>query len=258
MLKQSLYVGPDWAMYVGPEGYERAEMLAPGIILGGTGEPLVCNWGSSESLSACLLHPAGVWSSVSASPYAVIYLDPFSTAGRMVQFAADSPSPMSPLLDHLKDYPLAFSSICGATFSAEEAAHFIGEVRAGMSELGIRKAEDHRIRLVAKALSENPVGRLDLKWLAGMVCLSAERLRHLFKQQTGMTLSKYKVWCQLHAMFCHIVSTQGPVYDWRIHEALQFAGFYDDAHGYRTLSQYFGPQSSMAERDLMLINCLGG
>ena len=75
--------------------------------------------------------------------------------------------------------------------------------------------------------------------------------------QTGITLSKYKAWRQVHAMFCHIVSTQGPVYDWHTHEALQSAGVYDDAHGYRTISQYFGPRRSMAEQDLLLINCLG-
>jgi AraC-like DNA-binding protein len=257
MSRQSLYVGPDWIMYAGPDGYEHSEMLSPAILLGAPGEPLACRFGSSELSSSCLLHPAGVWSAVSASPLIVIYLDPMSRAGRTIQCTTGTPKGSAQILEGLQDYPTDFEKIRSAAFSPREASMFVDTLRAGIESIGDRRTEDDRIRLVAGLLSADPVGRLNLKQLASTAGLSAEHLRHLFKQQTGITLSKYKTWRQLHVMFCQVVSTKGPVYDWDTHETLQSAGFYDDSHGYRTISQYFGPQRTMADKELRLINCLG-
>ena len=256
--KQSLYIGPDWIMYAGPDGYEHSQMLSPAILLGAPGKPLLCQFSDGELSASCLLHPAGVWSSVSPAPFIVIYLDPLSTSGRTIQYGCGAPKRSAQALDRLPDYAAIFARISNADLSARDATLFMEALRTSIEVTGGRRMEDARLECVAGMLSENPVGRLDLKRLASRVGLSSEHLRHLFKQQTGITLSKYKTWNQLHVMFCHIVRTQGPIYNWDTHETLQSAGFYDDAHGYRTLSRYFGPQRSMADKALLLVNCLAG
>ncbi|WP_447590868.1 hypothetical protein [Aquipseudomonas campi] len=257
MSKQFLYVGPDWIMYAGPGGYEYSEMLSPAILLSRQSEPIVCQAASGEQLkSSCLLHPAGEWSSVSASSLVVIYLDPLSAPARTIQLASSSPLVCPQLIERQQDYSTDYDHLFTEEASSDDATRFISALRAAISATADHRSEDERIRHVANELTQNPVGRLDLKRLAGIVGLSAERLRHLFKQQIGMTLSKYKAWRQVHSMFCHMVSEQGPVYDWNTHQALQSAGFYDDSHGYRTITQYFGSQRSMEETDLLLINCI--
>lgn len=256
MPTQSLYIGPDWIMYAGPDGYERSQMLSAAILLGEPGKPLLCQFSGGELSASCLLHPAGMWSTVSAAPFIVIYLDPMSTSGRKIQCGSGSPRSSAQVLERLPNYAEDFDRICRADFSAHDATLFTAALRTGIEATGARQMEDPRLECVARALSENPVGRLDLKRLAGMVGFSADYLRHLFKQQTGITLSKYKTWNQLHVMLCQIVRTQGPIYNWNTHESLQSAGFYDDSHGYRTIAQYFGPQRSMADKKLLLVNCL--
>lgn len=257
MSKQFLYVGPDWIMYAGPGGYEYSEMLSPAVLLSKQSEPIVCQASRGEPLtSACLLHPAGQWSSVSASSLIIIYLDPTSAPARTIQLASALPMACPQIIEHLPAYSPDYEHLLSESATSEDAARFISILRTEIDATSAVRPEDERIRRVASELSENPVGRLDLKKLAGIAGLSAERLRHLFKQQTGMTLSKYKIWRQVHSMFCHMVSEQGPIYDWHTHNALQSAGFYDDSHGYRTITQFFGSQRSMAEIDLHLVNCL--
>lgn len=256
MHKQSLYVGTDWLIYAGLNGYEYSEMLSPAVLLGAADGPLVCQWTDGIVTSSCLLHPAGVWSSLKAPTFILIYFEPVSAAGSTLQRFLGAPSELRPLLKYLGDHPQTIAKIMDATFTSSEATHLIEKVRIGLEKLLGVKPEDPRVRRVAEALSENPAGRLDLKCLAKIANLSTNRLRHLFKMQTGTTLSKYKSWRQIHTMLCHLVKTRGSIYDWRTQGALQSAGFYDDSHGYRTISQYFGPRSSMYDLDLILINCL--
>ncbi|PJI47829.1 MAG: hypothetical protein CTR55_17475 [Pseudomonas sp.] len=258
MSKQALYVGPDWILYAGPGGYDHSEMLAPAILLGGPEDVLTCCLREGEELSSiCLLHPAGIWSSVVATRTIVIYLDPLSAAGQAIQHRPCTLKEAPQIHNRLLECNPGFEGVFSARLAPADIRTLVSTVKAVVAVKNESQLEDERLKLVAQELSKNPVGRLDLSSLAAVCGLSSERLRHLFKRQVGMTLSKYKTWQQLHAMFRHLVSTQGPAYDWKPHEAFLSAGFYDDSHGYRTIFQYFGTQRSDGDEELLLVNCLG-
>jgi len=254
---QSLYVGVDWMIYAGPDGYERSEMLAPALLLAEPGKYIHCSIeGGSGCCSPCVLHPAGKWSNASADSIVIIYFDPLSSAGRSIQSAgANATSASAALIESIPNRQL-FNDLKSGAVSSGRAVNFISEVSDALSGT-IRLPEiDSRVVTVAQALGIHSSGRLDLAKLSALTTTSPERLRHLFKHQVRITLSKYKAWKQLHSMIRNVVESSSGKFEWKTTPAIQQAGFYDDAHGYRTLSQYFGSRESLTDSELYLVNCI--
>jgi AraC-like DNA-binding protein len=83
----------------------------------------------------------------------------------------------------------------------------------------VRRAEGRR--LTARALSE-------------AVFLSEGRFGHLFREEVGVPLRRYLLWCRLMDALEHII--QGERFTFAAHEA----GFSDAAHLSRTFRQMFG------------------
>lgn len=76
-----------------------------------------------------------------------------------------------------------------------------------------------------------------LSQLAELVCLSPSRFSHWFSEQTGLPLRSYKKWLKLLVGF--ELSRQMPLAD-----AATTAGFSDQAHFCRTITQAFGVSST--------------
>lgn len=76
-----------------------------------------------------------------------------------------------------------------------------------------------------------------LSQLAELVCLSPSRFSHWFAEQTGLPLRSYKKWLKLLVGF--ELSRQMPLAD-----AATTAGFSDQAHFCRTITQAFGVSST--------------
>ncbi|MBD2838827.1 helix-turn-helix transcriptional regulator [Pseudomonas sp. JM0905a] len=256
-LHQSLFVGADWLLYAGYDGYQHSEMLAPAVLIAQPGHTIMCHIdGQVEITSAGLLHQAGKWSYANAVGFVILYFDPVSDVGRQIQSVENGGCPFDISLNGVGWEEVYFQRLLEGQVSAAEAAQLVDLIRRAIVSTHQIAELDRRLMSASQQLTANPAGRLNLKSLASANQLSPERLRHLFKQQIGMTLSKYKSWRQLHDMCLHLAESYGRSFQWNTSDAIKHAGFYDDAHGLRTLSHYFGPRSSMTETPIHLINCL--
>ena len=93
---------------------------------------------------------------------------------------------------------------------------------------------DHRVRrAIARIESEleDPPG---LEALASELNISSSRLRHMFREQVGLPLSRYVLWMRLRAALLEALEGASMT------ESAQAAGFSDAAHFTRTCRQMFG------------------
>jgi AraC-like DNA-binding protein len=111
---------------------------------------------------------------------------------------------------------------------------------------------DPRIAHVLQLIEEQPLNAVSLSRLAGQVHLSASRLRHLFQQQTGCSLTHYLRWSAVWKGIW-LWSRARP---WI--EVAEAAGFYDYAHINRAFYEVFGMNPSMIfsnPNQVRLIRC---
>lgn len=111
---------------------------------------------------------------------------------------------------------------------------------------GTRRARptplDARVARVLHVLREEAgQGQVPLRNLATQVCLSPDRLTHLFREQTGLSIKRYLLWAKIRRTVPRIAAGL-PLTD----SALA-GGFTDAAHMSRTFQRYFGlPPSFLA------------
>ena len=103
-----------------------------------------------------------------------------------------------------------------------------------------RSLFDVRIRAVLEALSADP--SCGGAALASLVHLSPSRFTHLFREQTGMSLSRYVLWSRLLAAIEAVA--QGASTTVAAHQA----GFADLAHMSRNFSSTFGVVPSSLQK----------
>jgi methylphosphotriester-DNA--protein-cysteine methyltransferase len=100
---------------------------------------------------------------------------------------------------------------------------------------------DARVRRALALLDASPEEPPSLTELAAEVGVSATRLRHLFKAQVGVPVSRYALWMRLRTAIVRAMSGASMT------EAAYAAGFADAAHFTRTCKQMFGlPPSTFA------------
>ena len=104
----------------------------------------------------------------------------------------------------------------------------------------VRKAME-RIEL---ALDDPP----KLETLAEEIGISPSRLRHTFKEQTGLPISRYALWMRLRAALLEALEGR------TMAESAQAAGFADAAHFTRTCRQMFGlPPTAFTPVDTVFV-----
>lgn len=80
-----------------------------------------------------------------------------------------------------------------------------------------------------------------LKELAALACLSPDRMTHLFREQTGMSIKRYLLWAKIRRTV-QLMATGGS-----LTQIALSGGFTDAAHMSRTFQRYFGlPPSFLA------------
>lgn len=92
-------------------------------------------------------------------------------------------------------------------------------------------------------------GEEDETLLARRVCLSGSRLRHLFVEGTGTTLSRYRLWCRIRRAATSALAGQS------LTAAAVDAGFFDSAHFSRSFREMFGvsPSAILGREDLVTV-----
>ncbi|WP_219214352.1 helix-turn-helix domain-containing protein [Variovorax boronicumulans] len=93
---------------------------------------------------------------------------------------------------------------------------------------------DPRIQRVLERARAH-VGPLPLRDLSAEVCLSPDRLTHLFSQQLGLSIKRYLLWTKVRRTVQQFASRGGPLAD-----IAHKGGFTDMAHMSRTYQRCFG------------------
>lgn len=125
-------------------------------------------------------------------------------------------------------------------------------VKVVCGELPKPPASNPHIGQVRRLLRELPLREVRLETLARRVHLSPSRLRHLFKETTGSSLTQYARWASVwHAATLWV----GGGKSWT--EVAQEAGFYDLAHLDRAFNEFFGlnPSAVTDPRYVTLLHC---
>jgi len=97
---------------------------------------------------------------------------------------------------------------------------------------------DPRVEQIVKSIRQDPARSQSVETLAEQVHLSPTRLTHLFKQQTGMPLRRFRQWSRMKAVVT-IIAAGG-----NLTEAALDAGFVDSAHFSRAFRNMFGTAPS--------------
>lgn len=129
-----------------------------------------------------------------------------------------------------------------------EAKGTCSALLAALVQESPRPAMDYRVRRaiarIDEALEEPPT----LEALASELNVSSSRLRHMFREQVGLPLSRYVLWMRLRAALLRALEGKSMA------ESAQAAGFSDSAHFTRTCRQMFGlPPTAFAPVDQVFV-----
>jgi len=175
---------------------------------------------------------------------AFIYVDPFSTD-----------------LDRLR----GSAAICEphACFSLADEQAYVGILNAlasGITDWPAARAAidarlsgagpvpmDPRVKAVRSILHQDAGGRITLASLATHAGLSESRLRHLFKQVTGVPLRRYRIWVAMRLALQRIATGE------TLTTAAMDAGFSSSAHFSTAFRDMFGMEPSRLARGRLQI-----
>jgi AraC-like DNA-binding protein len=104
------------------------------------------------------------------------------------------------------------------------------------------KPIDKRIRKAMETMREDPAQSHSLESLADSVFLSATRFTHLFKDETGVPIRRYRQWLRFRQAIQQITTGK------TMTAAAMQAGFTDSAHFSRAFRSMFGLKPSVVFR----------
>jgi len=96
---------------------------------------------------------------------------------------------------------------------------------------------DPRIERVLAAIRASD-GQTPLRELSAVVCLSPDRLTHLFSAQVGVSIKRYALWTKVRRTVQQFTGQRA------LTDVALISGFTDAAHMSRTFQHYFGLQPS--------------
>jgi len=102
---------------------------------------------------------------------------------------------------------------------------------------------DKRIEYAVELLREHIGETVQLADIADAACLSPDRFRHLFIEQTGMRFRPYVLWLRIEIALTALASGKN------LTEASLAGGFADSAHFSRTFKRMFGIAPSSFQRE---------
>lgn len=104
-----------------------------------------------------------------------------------------------------------------------------------LEQQGQSKQLDHRIRAVVAHILENLAEKLLIKDLAKIACLSVTQFKKIFREQLGLSVSKYITQERMEKAKALLMNT-----DYPIHIIAERAGYQDLSAFSRRFSSYYG------------------
>lgn len=119
---------------------------------------------------------------------------------------------------------------------------------AAALDLPVPSHPDERIAEVVRHLHKNPGDANDLKHFARSTGVSPSRFLHLFKDATGVSFRRYRLWARMGGAVRQLVSSGS------LTEAALDAGFSSSSHFSASFREMFGmPPSALARYGLSII-----
>lgn len=255
----AVYVGPGWLLYASRAlKFDLSESAAPCALVGRPDRNL--NLTLSDSSHLCgplLLHAAGVWSAMEASPGAVLYLDPLTPAGAALQRSCAGAVVPSSASDALTGLAARLEALYQGGVEPNDLDAL---VERWTRELLVSTAcaIDPRLLHLRDWLIDHREGRVDVAAMARLVGLSADHLRQLFRRQLDMNLSSYMAWLRLFSMsalLCETVPRSRPPDTVTL---MQAAGYYDASHASRAMRRYLDLKPSEMLTPGHFVDCRPG
>ncbi len=129
-----------------------------------------------------------------------------------------------------------------ASGAVNHPGHSFEVIYPGLSNIDEQLSYDERVTKIIQYLRENDVEYEQMMHtFTGIVHLSESRLSHLFKQNIGVSLKKYVVWCKLRAAISHYLDKGEDLF-----RTLIASGFYDHPHFSKAFKTMFGVKPSQA------------
>ncbi|AWZ01297.1 MAG: AraC family transcriptional regulator [Rhodobiaceae bacterium] len=231
-----LLLGRGWAIYNGPVGdgeYHRHSALQ--ICISGKSD-LVLDLRGQETPVICGIVVVGADQlhrlHVSSEPATLIYIDGSSAVGAGVRSQLGSDAYYCPDLAQTKliRMMIAENSNIPRSRLAALVASRLWRAAADVEQDII----DPRVREILTRLDELQYLPRSISPFAQLVGLSGSRLRHLFKEQVGMSPSKYLLWLKLQRAVRYLDKERS------LTGAAYAGGFSDSAHLARTFRGTFG------------------
>jgi AraC-like DNA-binding protein len=147
--------------------------------------------------------------------------------------------------------PMISTALAGNSSAEEIKALTRAAVEAVTGDIPVERVCDIRVEQARRILNELPLEDVRLSAIATQLHLSPSRLRHLFKEKTGSTISRYARWQAVWRAI--LLWKQGCT----MTEIAHGAGFYDLAHFDRAFVEVFGvnPLAAADPRYIRLIRC---
>ncbi|WP_367154476.1 helix-turn-helix transcriptional regulator [Methylomonas sp. HYX-M1] len=176
---------------------------------------------------------------------AMIFVEPESREGRALHQLCQG-EPISSLAYEMLELELnaLAASYNGVARDSEliTHAHSVTAKLAAMSTVPVLPL-DKRIEQALELLRERIADAVPLAEIADATCLSPDRFRHLFIEQTGMRFRPYVLWLRIEIALTAFASGRN------LTEASHAGGFADSAHFSRTFKRMFGIAPSSFERE---------
>ena len=173
--------------------------------------------------------------SIPGPKVAVLYLDPQSNLAASLErwLGADDVRGLPD--DVTRSHRVAFRELLeSAAAGLAKGEQACAELIASFTEQAPRPSLHWRVRRAMDQLDDQLDDPPTLEELASAIGISPSRLRHTFKEQTGLPISRYILWMRLRAALLHALEGKSMA------ESAQAAGFSDAAHFTRTCRQMFG------------------
>ena len=172
-----------------------------------------------------------------------IYINPETQLGKRLNYLLDKNNVLKiqdTVIEKIKQY---ISDLIKNEYSESEISTFLPNVLLkDITQTEINHNPDLRVSKVITHIKSNLHKPLSFKELMDIACLSESRLIHLFKQEIGIPIRKYVLWCRLQEAIKYFLKGQ------TLTQSAHLAGFSDIAHLTRTFVSMFGMTPSQILR----------
>lgn len=204
--------------------------------------------------------PGGNWNTYSAAIIAAHQAHAFEARGEFVGMIFIEPESREGRALHQRCLGEGISSLADGTLELEIAAlaasykgtaldpELAASARSVIAKLAATSTVpvvslDKRIERVVELLRERIGETVLLAEIADAACLSPDRFRHLFIEETGMRFRPYVLWLRIEIALAAFAAGRS------LTEASHAGGFADSAHFSRTFKRMFGIAPSSFQRE---------